>query len=58
MYVHKTVLLVMALLYVYLIVTDIRLHRRIEKLEKTVLRLEGANGTNVPKRQMEEDDLL
>jgi len=48
----------MALLYVYLIVTDIRLHRRIEKLEKTVLRLEGANGTNVPKRQMEEDDLL
>ena len=44
MYIHPVVLVVMVLLYLYLIVTDIRLHRRIEKLEKTVRRLDGLNG--------------
>lgn len=58
MYVHKIVLVVMALLYVYLIWTDFRLHRRIQKLERTVLRLEGINGTSTPKRKMEEEDLM
>jgi len=41
MYVHWSVLLVMIALYVYLILTDVHLHRRVQKLERTVRRLEG-----------------
>lgn len=45
-------------LYVYLIATDIRLHRRVEKLEKTVRKLEGLNGEGrSTKHKYEYEDL-
>ncbi len=58
MYVHKIVLLVMAALYVYLILTDLRLHKRVQKLEKIVGRLEGMTGPAAPRRKLEEEDLM
>lgn len=48
----------MVALYIYLIVTDMRLHRRIEKLEKTVRKLEGINGTGRPRYRWEEKEDL
>jgi hypothetical protein len=34
-------IIVFAVLYIYLILMDIRLHRRVKKLEHTVRKLEG-----------------
>lgn len=45
MYVPPIVIVVMVILYIYLISVDVHLHRRLKKLEKTVRKLEGTNGT-------------
>lgn len=44
MFVHPVLLVIIVLLYVYLVATDIHLHRRVKKLEHTVRKLEGMNG--------------
>ena len=41
MFIPSWGLLLMAALYVYLLVTDVRLHRRVKKLEETIMKLEG-----------------
>lgn len=51
MYIHWLGLLVMTALYIYLVMTDIHLHRRVQKLERTVRRLEGVS----ERKELQED---
>lgn len=58
MYIHPVGLIAIVLLYVYLIATDVHLHRRVKKLEKTVGKLEGMNGSSKPKPRWENKEDL
>lgn len=56
MYIHWSALIVMLVLYIYLIITDIHLHRRVRKLEHTVRRLEGLNESQAPHKDTHEHE--
>ena len=44
----------MAALYIYLIIADVRLHRRIKQLEHTCRRLEGLKESDIIKYEPED----